>query len=78
MYIYVHIYIYIYIHIYVICIYIYIYVYIYMYVYETRKEKAKLAEKWGTNFVVQKVLFLLYFGSCQNCMSSANLVAEIH
>ena len=26
----------------------------------------------------QKVLGLLHFGSCQNCMSFANLVAEIH
>ena len=26
----------------------------------------------------QKILGLLRFGSCQNCMSSANLVAEIH
>ena len=25
------------------------------------------------NFFLQKVLFLLHFGSCQNCMSSANL-----
>ena len=31
-----------------------------------------------TKFFVQKVLFLQYFGSCQICMSSANLVAEIH
>ena len=30
------------------------------------------------NFFLQKVLFLLHFGSCQNCMSSANLIAEIH
>ena len=30
------------------------------------------------NFFLQKVLFLLHFGSCQNCMSSANLVAENH
>ena len=29
-------------------------------------------------FLLQHVLFLLHFGSCQNCMSSANLVAEIH
>ena len=28
-------------------------------------------------FFLQKVLFLLYFGSCQNCMSSTNRVAEI-
>ena len=26
----------------------------------------------------QKVLGLLHFRSCQNCMSSVNLVAEIH
>ena len=25
-----------------------------------------------------KKLFLLHFGSCQNCLSSANLVVEIH
>ena len=30
------------------------------------------------NFLLQKVLFLLHFGSYQNCMSFANLVAEIH
>ena len=30
------------------------------------------------NFFLQKVLFLLQFGSWQNYMSSANLVAEIH
>ena len=30
------------------------------------------------SFFVQKVLFLLHFGSCQNCMSSADLAAEIH
>ena len=29
-------------------------------------------------FFLQKVMFLLHFGSFQNCMSSANLVAEIH
>ena len=29
------------------------------------------------NFFLQEVLFILYFGSCQNCMGSANLVAEI-
>ena len=32
----------------------------------------------NTNFVLQKVLGLIDFRSCQNCMSSANLVAEIH
>ena len=26
----------------------------------------------------RKVISLLRFGSCQNCMSSANLVAEMH
>ena len=30
------------------------------------------------NFFLQKVLFLLHFRSCQNCMSSANLAAEIY
>ena len=29
------------------------------------------------NFFLQKVLGLLNFGSCQKCMSSANLVVEI-
>ena len=28
-------------------------------------------------FFLQKVLFLLHLGSCQNCMSSTNRVAEI-
>ena len=31
-----------------------------------------------TLYFLQKVLGLLQFGSCQNCISSANLVAEIH
>ena len=30
------------------------------------------------NIFLQKVQFLLHFGSCKNCMSSANLVSEIH
>ena len=30
------------------------------------------------NFFLPKVLGLLKFASCQNCMNSANLVAEIH
>ena len=30
------------------------------------------------NFFLQKVLFLPHFRSCQNRMSSANLVAQIH
>ena len=30
------------------------------------------------NFFLHKVLFLLHFGSCQNCKSSANLVSEIN
>ena len=29
-------------------------------------------------FFLQKVLFLLHFRTCQNCLSSANLVAKIH
>ena len=28
--------------------------------------------------LLEKVLALLYFGSCQNCMSSVNLVAKIY
>ena len=61
------------------------------YVSGTRKSEAKLAEKiymktkyeiflqWNTKFLfLQKVLFLLHFGSCQSCMSSANLVEEMH
>ena len=31
----------------------------------------------NVQFFVQNVLFVLHFGSCQNCISSANLVAEI-
>ena len=61
--------IYIYIHIYM---YIYVYIYIYIYIYY------EIFLQWNTKFFLQKVLFLLHFGSCQNCMSSANLVAEIH
>ena len=30
------------------------------------------------NFFLQKVLCFLHFGSCKNCMSFANLVAEIY
>ena len=30
------------------------------------------------NFSLQRVLFLLHFGSCKNCMNSANHVAGIH
>ena len=30
------------------------------------------------NSFLQKVLFLLQFGSCENCMSSANVVPETH
>ena len=33
--------------------------------------------KWNTKLSLQKVLGLLSFGSCPNCMSSANIVAEI-
>ena len=29
-------------------------------------------------FFLQKVLFLLHFASCQNCMSSAKLATENH
>ena len=50
----------------------YIYIYIYM------KTKYAIFLQWNTKFVIPKVLFLLHFGLCQNCMSSANIVAEIH
>ena len=42
------------------------------------KTKYEIFLQRNTNFFLQKVLFLLHFGFCQNCMSSANLVAEIH
>ena len=32
----------------------------------------------STKFFLQKILGLQYFGSCQNCKSSAKLVGEIH
>ena len=59
------------------------------YAYETRKQKAKLSGRiylktkheiflhWNTKCFLQKVLGLLCFGSCQNWMNSANLIAEI-
>ena len=43
-----------------------------------KKTKYEIFLPWNTNFFLQKVLFLLHVGSCQNCMISANLVAEIH
>ena len=42
------------------------------------KAKYKILLQWNTKYFLQKVLFLLHFGSFQSCMSSANLVAEIH
>ena len=42
------------------------------------KTKYEIFLQWKTKVFLQKVLFLLHFGSCQNCMSSANLVVEIH
>ena len=42
------------------------------------KTKCEIFLQWNTKFPLQKVLGVLYFGSCQNCMSSANLIAEIH
>ena len=42
------------------------------------KTKYEIFLQRNTNFFLQKVLGLLHFGSCQNCMSPANLVAEIH
>ena len=43
------------------------------------KTKYEISLQWNTKFLfLQKFLFLLHFGYCQNCMSSANLVAEMH
>ena len=50
---------------------------IYMHIYKQNTHTHKHTHT-HTKFFVQKVLFLQYFGSCQICMSSANLVAEIH
>ena len=41
------------------------------------KTKYEIFLQWNTKFFLQKVLLLLLFGSCQNCMSSANLVAKL-
>ena len=71
--IYTYTYIYIYIHIY---IYIYIYKYVYIYIY-IRNTKSFCNEILNFSFL-QKVMFLLQFGSCQNCIISVNLVREIH
>ena len=40
------------------------------------KKKYETFLQWNTKFFLQKFLFVLHFGSCQNCMTSANLVAE--
>ena len=66
-----------------ICIYIQIYIYTYTHTYIIRSKtsgKIYMKTKYEIflQFFLQKVLFLLHFGSCQNCMSFANLVAEIH
>ena len=34
--------------------------------------------QWNNKFFLQKILSLLHFRSCQNCMSCTNLVAKIH
>ena len=85
MYIYYILYIYVYIlYITYICIYIisiYIYIYICVCVCECVcvcvKLKYEIFLQWNTKFSLQKVLGLLSFGPCPNCMSSANIVAEI-
>ena len=78
--------IYIYIYIYYIYIYIYIYIHIYIWKEEIRsktsrkifmKTKYEIFLQGNTIFFLQKVLFH-HFGSCQNYIGSANLVAEIH
>ena len=42
------------------------------------KTKYEIFLQRNTNFFLQKVLFLLHFGFCQNCMNSVNLVTEIY
>ena len=42
------------------------------------KLKYEIFLQWNTKFFVQKVLGLLHFGSCENCMSSADLVTETY
>ena len=39
--------------------------------------KYEISLQWNTTFSTQKVLGLLSFGFCPNCMKSANLFAEI-
>ena len=59
-------------------IYIYIiYIYIYVYIYEKENMKSFSNVQWNTKFFLQKVLFLLHFGSSKNCIRSANLLADI-
>ena len=43
-----------------------------------RKPNMKSFSNESLNFFLEKVVDLLHFGSCQNCMSSVNLVREIH
>ena len=40
--------------------------------------KYKTFLQWTTKFCFQKIICLLSFGFCPNCMSSANVAAEIH
>ena len=66
---------------------IYIYIYIYIFVCMCvcvcvcvclcKKQNVKSLCNETLNFFLQKVLGLPYFGSCYNCKSSENLVAEI-
>ena len=42
------------------------------------KTKYQIIVQGNTKFLLRKVLFRIDFGPCQNCMSSANLIAEIH
>ena len=51
-------------------VYIYIYIYIYRYIWKTKYE---VFLQWNTKFFFfRKFCFSYNFGSCQNCMSSAN------
>ena len=62
-------------------IYTYTHTYIYIYVYIIYERNVKSFSNETLGFFSSESsasLFLLHFGSCQNCMSSTNLVAEIN
>ena len=56
--------------------------YVYIYIYQNKNWKPDVLlfaiyPLLNTKFFLQKVLGLLSFGSCPNCMGSANIFAEI-